>query len=261
MFKTRVIRLVAFVIVLFVSLSYVATLEAFQTHNIVDDKHFLTQEQVEKLQKKCDDMISRLHIEPVIVITDVADKTTMEFADDYYDANGYGVGEDHSGLLMAVDMQNRTLWISETGKGIDIITDKRREAILDEVTPFATGHNYFELCNQFLSQVDKYAIHDSQTTSYAGKIIYMAKTPFPYVVSLAGSILIVLCWTAVSRPRATVEKAAYEESGSFVLDHAEDRFLTETTTSVRIEKPSSGGGGGTHVGSSGTTHSGSGRSF
>jgi predicted kinase len=54
-----------------------------------------------------------------------------DYADDFYDNGGYGMGPDYSGMLILLDMNNRAIWLSTGGVMIEYINDMREEAILD----------------------------------------------------------------------------------------------------------------------------------
>ena len=59
---------------------------------------------------------------------DAEGKTSEEYADDYYDYNGYA--ED--GALYLIDLDNGSVWISTAGKMIRYLTDERIDAVIDE---------------------------------------------------------------------------------------------------------------------------------
>ena len=59
------------------------------------------------------------------------DSETVVFADNWYDENGYGYGEDKSGALLLTDMTNRFNYISTCGVMIDYMSDSRIEQVLD----------------------------------------------------------------------------------------------------------------------------------
>lgn len=93
----------------------------------------------------------------VVTTSDAQGKTAREFADDYFDQNGYGVGTDRDGILFLIDLDNREAYISTSGKGIRYLTDQRIEAVLDAV--FAGGlsdGNYYGAAQAFLKATAGY---------------------------------------------------------------------------------------------------------
>jgi len=59
------------------------------------------------------------------------DSVTVRYADDWYDQNGYGIGDDLAGALLITDMTNRFNYISTCGVMIDYMSDSRIEEVLD----------------------------------------------------------------------------------------------------------------------------------
>lgn len=133
--------------------------QAPENNNVKDFMDYLTPDQVLAFQSTVDRLKSTYGLEPVIVITNnVEGKSSMVYADDYYDNNGYGIGNDNSGILMLINMNDRVVWISTTGKAIDIFTDSRIASMLDGIASYLSKANYDGACNRFLSDVETYAL-------------------------------------------------------------------------------------------------------
>ena len=78
----------------------------------------------------------------------------QEFADYFYDDNGLGEGSDKSGVLLLLDMDNREIAVSTSGKMIRYLTDVRVETILDDVYERMVDEEYYEAASVFLSDVE-----------------------------------------------------------------------------------------------------------
>ena len=124
---------------------------------ISDDANLLTDEEEAKLVEKIKRVAQNRNISLVIVTSnDVPKNKTQEYADDFYDYGGYGLDEEKSGALLLLDMKNRQLYISTTGKMIDIIDDQREDSIFDLAISKMKSKDYYEVCNIFLSMASKY---------------------------------------------------------------------------------------------------------
>ena len=78
----------------------------------------------ESVLKELDRISTALPADVVAVtVNSTEGKTPMEYADDYYDYNGYGQGSDYSGVILLIDMGSREMWISTSGMCIDAIGD------------------------------------------------------------------------------------------------------------------------------------------
>ena len=61
----------------------------------------------------------------------------QDYADDFFDYNDYGMGEDKSGILFLITMSERKWCISTHGEAIQIFTDAGQEYMTDNL-----GHIY-----------------------------------------------------------------------------------------------------------------------
>lgn len=251
--------------------------------NVVDNLGYLSDGEISELQLRIDEIKSTYNLDTVIVITDNTDgKSSMAYADDYYDYNDYGLDDEYSGLLMLINMQDREdrevreIRISTTGRAIDIYTDNRISSMVDRVTSPLSNGNYFNACNKFLEDVINYANVGVPYNQYReerdpnlnyNNLTYLQKvsrmlTYWPvYIIPLIISIAATLIITYSSKGKVTTTSRTYEEGGSFVLSQNTDQYIRETTTRTKIQTQSSGGRSSTHSGSSGRSHGGGGGKF
>ena len=80
---------------------------------VVDEADLLTDDEESMLMATLDG-ISQEHLVDVVVVTvdSTGEKTPMEYADDYFDYNGYGFGENFDGVILLVSMEYSDWWIS-----------------------------------------------------------------------------------------------------------------------------------------------------
>ncbi|MBC7958526.1 MAG: TPM domain-containing protein [Vallitaleaceae bacterium] len=249
---------------------------AGETKNVIDELDYLSDRELSDLQEVTEDLINTTQLETVIVITaDTKGKSSMAFADDYFDYNGYGVGEDHSGLLMLVNMDARELWISTTGHAIDIFTDERIASMVDDITANLSDEDYMGACQDFLKLVVDYSergVPSGQyrkegvtqmaeiNPTYFDNVIALMSNFIVYIIALVIAIIATVVLTMARKGKVTINNLTYEEKGSFTLTNQQDIFLRQTVTQVKIETNNSGGSS-THSGSSGTSHGGGGGKF
>ena len=104
---------------------------AYSSDNVNDELNYLSENEIIEIQSEIEHVVNTHGLDIAIVITDDTDgKSSRSFADDYYDSHGFGIGNDASGLLLLINMDIREVWISTTGKAIDIFTDSRINSIL-----------------------------------------------------------------------------------------------------------------------------------
>ena len=262
---------------MFAMLMIQTKVSATNERNVKDYLNYITDSEKLELQNSVESVVKNHNLEVVIVITDNTEgKSSMDFADDFYDNNGYGVGSDYSGILLLINMDKRETWISTTGKAIDIFTDSRISDMNNNVTGELSKKEYYKACKTFIADVENYTNMgipkgqqrvDSSTdiiyteTTYFQKVFKLIKF-FPiYIGALIISIIATILASLSSKGKSTINSQTYE-GGSFVLSQAKDDFIREATTMVKIQTPSNNGAkSSTHSGSSGRSHGGGGGKF
>ena len=97
--KKRILILTLCVICFLSLFSFSAFAEA-SNPRLVDNAGLLTEDEYETVLEKLNTTSENLNFDIVVVTTDsVGSKTVTEYADDFYDYNGYGYGKDDDGIL------------------------------------------------------------------------------------------------------------------------------------------------------------------
>ena len=275
-------KVLSFVIVL--ALLAVLPVMAFADNgnppNLVDDANLLTEAEFVSLSEKLETMSEELKFDIVVVTTDGLDgKSAMDYADDYYDYNGYGYGSENDGCLLLVSMEERDWWISTTGYGITAVTDYGISYLEEEVVHYLSEGEYYNAFLTFANTVESFLLQARSGSPYDVDNIIDGYTPYERstadkIKSLAVCVIasLVIAFVVSSMVKRSYTKAVkfsrdarnYLVPGSLNLTGCYDNFLYSTVTKVRIQSESSSGGGGgssTHTSSSGTSHGGGGGKF
>ena len=222
---------------------------------VVDDAKLLSQDEAQKLREDIENFREKY----------LEGKSTMDYADDYYDYNGYGLGDNKSGILLLIDMNDRKIWISTIGDAIEYFTDNRIESIISDISKYLSDAEYFDACNIFLNNIQYYidsGIPEGQYTyseeEHTLKIVLIA-------LGVAAIVAGVTCIVVVNsyKNSKSVSSINYIDNNSIVFTKRRDIFINTFTTKTKIERNNSSGGNGssTHRSSSGNTHGGGGGSF
>ena len=75
--------------------------------------------------------------------------TPASYADDTYDYNGYGYGNNRDGLLLLISMEDRDWYISTTGYGITAFTDAGIQYIGNKIKEHLSDGDYDAAFNSF----------------------------------------------------------------------------------------------------------------
>ncbi|MBR6407520.1 MAG: TPM domain-containing protein [Clostridia bacterium] len=228
-----------------------------------------------KLLAKLNEISERQKMDIVIVTMDsISPRTPTEFADDFYDYNGFGFGENKDGILLLLSMAERDWAISTTGAGIPYFTDAGQKYITDKIVPHLSDGDYYkafdrfgDLCDQFITEAKKGTPYDVghmplTLPGFLGTALAIGLGVFlTYIIleSIKGNL------NTVSPKK---EAGQYVVGGSMHIDDGREVFLRTSMTRTLIptsDSSSRGGGGGggssTHFGSSGTSHGGSSGKF
>lgn len=240
---------------------------------VVDDADLLDDFDEDLLEERLEEISADNAFDIVVVTTtELGDKSPMEYADDYYDYNGYGQGENNDGCLLLIHMdENRGYWISTTGYGITALTDYGIDYIGEEIVPYLSDGDYNEafivfadLVEEFVAQsndgdpYDVYNKYDGDINDGGFEIKYFG---YAIIIGLIAALIVVSILKAqLKSVSAKASASDYYVENSLVITGAQDIYVGSHVTRTERESSSSGGSS-THSGSSGTSHGGGGGSF
>jgi uncharacterized protein len=124
---------------------------------VYDKAELFSTSESQELDKRAEELTEKLKLDIVIVTTnDTEGKSTRAYADDFFDYTGFGYNGSKDGILLLIDMQNRQVYISTSGIGIQYFTDERINSVLDNVYNYLSTKNYAEGASTFLNDVETY---------------------------------------------------------------------------------------------------------
>ena len=255
---------ILFVILLCLSLS----VSAFAQNDmplLVDDADLLIDSEESALLSKLETISNHQQMDIVIVtVNGLYGKTPRDYADDFYDFNGYS--ED--GILLLISMEDSDWYISTSGYGITAITDAGLEYMADQFLDDLSNGNYYDafvtyadLCNEFTNMArsgDPFDVED------------LPKEDFNYITTLLVSfgIGLVVAFIITGKMKGKLktvrrqsEATAYVKTGSMKVTQSRDLFLYKRVDRHAKSQESTSGGSRTHTSSSGRTHGGGGGKF
>ncbi|MBP3916873.1 MULTISPECIES: TPM domain-containing protein [unclassified Clostridium] len=233
---------------------------------IVDDANLLSQSEKNELIEDIENFREKYNMDAVIVTSnDLEGKTPRDYADDYYDYNGYGLGNNKSGLLLLIDMDDGKISISTSGDAIEYFTDNRIDSIISDISKYLSNGEYFHACNIFLTDIQYYmdsGVPEGQYTYSEEENTLKVGLIALGVAAIVASITCIIVVNSYKNAKS-VSSVNYVDNNSIVFTRRRDTFVNTFTTKTKIEKNNSSGGGrsSTHRSSSGNTHGGGGGSF
>ncbi len=267
-----------------------------RTSLIVDEADLLSDAEEELLLEKYEQISYDYACEIALLTVNSTDgKDITAFADDYYDYNGYGYGDNYDGMLLVVDMGNREYAITTYGTAITYFTEYNLSVLEDEFIPYLSDGAYVSAFSAFADKSLSIMASFGSATVYPGDAA--APDDFNYVynddeyyydddyseghtffssdvlfASIIMGVIFSLIYTAYHKNqlKTVASKASaqdYVVPGSLQLTHQRDVFMHKNVS--RRAKPkntnssgrSGSSGSSTHRSSSGRSHGGSRGSF
>ena len=237
---------------------------------VYDYAKLLTEDQEKELSQKAKNVLAKHNIDIAIVTVNTTNGlSSMEYADDFYDYNPFGYGEDASGLIMLINMEEREVWISTTGKAIKIFTDSKIESLLDTVYSGLSQGNYYKAGNDFLSESESYIYNWEMLQKPMRERIGIFGVLFASIfLGFGTGGFITLILFIFSKKSISEKPNVNTYQDNFKITSKRDHFLSTNTVQTIIPKEapartsSSGSWGSTtHTSSSGRSHGGGGRKF
>jgi len=254
---------------------------------IVDNADLLSDQEEAYLESKAAQLSAQYQMDIVILtVPSLGTKSSEAYADDYFDENGYGFGDDASGILLLLSMEYRDWAISTCGKGIYALSDYGIQHVFSNIAGFLSENHYFEAFDAYLNALEMYlsayssgAPIDGERPEYEGPgsytpgtgedIYYYEDTPVRnfgwYLQKLLLSLVIgaviagitlLIMRSQMNTARAQRGAAPYVDGGAARITQRTDIFLYSQIHKTRKQEQSSSGGSSVHRSSSGRSHGG-----
>lgn len=251
------------ILILLMLLCVVTCASASTPALVIDNADLLTDAQEQALNAQLSDIQSRYGLDIVILTENsIGNEEPMDYADDYFDYNGY----NFDGALLLLSMENRDWWLSTSGECIWLLD---ADMMGEHFVPLLSSGDYADAFSMFAHLVDiTAALPDGAESYYVDENGVVQATPYIthwydglslclIIGIVVGGIAVGVMALGMKSVRAQSSAADYVDAGSLNLTRQDDRYLYQTVT--RRAKPKDNGG--THTGSSGRSHGGGGGKF
>lgn len=235
---------------------------------LIDNAFLLSDNEKSSLESKLDSISKNQECDVVILTTDtLEDKTTSEYADDFYDYNNYGMGDEKNGVLLLINIEERDWYISTCGFGITAFTDDGIDYIGNEIKPYLKDEKYSKAFETYTDLCDKFITQAKTGKPYDKK--NLPKKPFEIVLEILISVGIGIAIAFIvgkimkSQLKTVKSKAQatdYVDKDSLNITNSDEMFIFSRISRTAKPKEKSSGSS-THQSSSGTTHGGGGGKF
>lgn len=265
-FKKTTLFIISLLLIMVSAMSVIA-----EADRVVDDAMLLTADEAQTLRTKLNEISNQYQCDVAIVTTDSADINSeydaMNYADDFFDYNGYGIGSGRDGiiLLVSINGDDRFYWFSTRGYGMLAFSDDVTENMSEEIIPYLSDGDYYSafLCYADMAE-DQLEYARANINSDGTRIKKSAFDITRLLIAFVAGVVISFIATGIMRGQLkTVRKQAgasnYVRNGSMKISVSRDTFLYSHVDRTAIPKDNNNGS--SHISSSGATHGGSGGRF
>lgn len=251
--KQRILALILLAILL-ISLAPAAFASQPEQPLIVDQADLLTSREEKALEELALDIRDAYRMDAVIVTVDgLGGKSAQDYADDYYDDYGYGVGSRYSGVLLLIDMDSRQWHISTCGDAIKAISDRDRDNLFDAMSDDISDGRYYLAFQQYLTALEDHLKEESAGPGFKAVVIALL------IGLAAGGIGLLILRSGMNTRRKQSNAGNYLKRDSYHLRVHRDMFLYSRVS--KSPRPKNNSGSSVHRSSSGRSHGGGGGRF
>lgn len=223
---------------------------------VVDQANIIPDDVEAALIARCDTIAEEYKMEVAIVTaSDFGGLIAEAYADDFYDFNGYGYGENDDGMLVVYkpgEEGEREIWITTHGNGSSVFFEGIREGIIADMKDYLIAEDYEKAFNVYLDRAE-------EQLKPGTPIIWL------FVLALVGAVVgLLITGSMTSKNKSVVAQnhaKVYTRQGSMVVTGAQDVYAYSFVDTKPKQTSDSSDDDSTHTSSSGRTHSGSGAKF
>lgn len=242
-------------------IAILASISLYAQAIVVDEAGVLSADEIAAFEGKLARFEQKTKSQAVVVIVpSLNGKSREAFADDYFDYNGYGYGEEKEGVLLLIATGDGTpgsgdMQISTHGsKTIGKLSDRKIERLLD--TLYDDGLKDRNYASAIDSYIDDLSFCFFNTISSRDAAVGVG----------GGLLTFLLSFFGIKRRNKVKEmEPAFNAGKNAAVSFAatDDKLISSNVSTQKIIRydPSSDDESSTHTSSSGETHGGGGRSF
>jgi len=233
----------------------------FARDHIVDNAGLLSDNEKAHLEKQMEEIAATYNFDLVIVTEkSIGAVEPMKYADDFFENNGYGLGEERDGCLFLQVTENSAYGFGISGRGIEILNTSAFNKLENNVLEHLKNNNPANAYEAFIRIWKEFLVLEAKGRSYNffhewNFVLIIAA----WIIAFIIGFFIVQNWkTKMNTAIPGKEADTYMVSGSLAFKNQSDRFLYSTMSKTKVVKSSSSSSNSVHISSSGRRHSGRG---
>jgi len=236
----------------------------FARESIIDNAGLLSPLNKASLLASVDSAASAYNFDLVIVTEkNIGPSSPKEYADNFFDNNGYGTGQNRDGCLFLLVTESRDYYFSTSGRGINILNSAAYNKLESGIVKMLKENDFFGAFRTFLLDWEEFLALDAKGRSYNFFQRWnLVLVIIAWILALAIGFIVVRSWkTAMNTVLPQTQAAAYVVPGSLEFKEKRDSFLYSTVNKIKLQSQSSSLSKGVSAGLSGSRHGGGGGKY
>lgn len=238
----------------------------FENPPIIDGAGYLYEEELEELSVKAEAVRQQYDFEVAIVTeSEMSGQDAMSTADDIYDYNGYGGGENDDGILLYICSDTREYHLTTHGTGFTVFNSNGIEYLKENIVEHLANDDYYLAMETYIDLADELLEMAANGEPFDEKPLDKKFVLIVIVCALLIPLLLakILTGMQMAKMKTAVKNdyaANYMKAGSRRIDVSQDLYLYSHISQVEKQRDDDDDDDG-HISSSGRTHGGGGGSF
>ena len=240
-----------------------------QKPRLYDAADLLTDSEESDLTLTLDTLSEQWRCNIAVLTTDSHSGPIQDYADDYFDYNGFQSDYDKNGILFMLSMEDREWAISTSGDAQYAFTDYGQEYMTERKLPYLREGAYYDAfssyagtCDYFLDLYSKGTPYDVGYKPPKTSADYRRMAIISIIIGIIIGLIPILTMKSGLKTVKMASGAAGYAKGGPQLSVKEDVFINKTLTKTKRPKETesrsgSSGGSSLHTSSSGSSHGGS----
>ena len=250
---------IAILVLTVLSLSVLVGASVPKDDLVVDNDNVFSNIEEKNLENSLFEVSNKHQCELAIVtVSSFGGKSAKQYAENYYDNNGYGYGSDATGVLLLLSVTKREYYICLTGEAVEIFDYSAFNRLDEAVYSRAKNDDFYGVATTFVSVSDSIISEYKAENIDTGfdKNVFVTGIIISLIVGLiAATIALLIMKSKMNNAKPQKNAGRYIRNGSFNLTTSRDMYLYSTVR--KVARPQNNNRGG----SSGRSRGGGGRRF
>ena len=212
---------------------------------VSDEVGLLSQDQYFELNQRAEDIAGQYDCEvSIVIVEEIGDDGARDFAKYIYDEYDFGYGQDKSGVMLLLSVEERDHALIAYGYGNTVLTDHGRDVLLNQhLLPLLAEDQYYEgflvyleQTAKFIEMADQGTPFDVDTDENAGGFPWINLAIVIFAPLLAAGGVCLIFYNQMQTAVAQRSADNYIPEGGFNLTMQADHFLYATETRTKIEE-------------------------